>query len=147
MIILQGLFFPPVHTHCDRRYPLLHVVCYSGVQVETMLSLKGSRGRSLVAKAAYSGNKAMFEAVSTTIGERLTPEMVTYQPVSTENHLCTSIMFHNRTTGPVLCQGYSPHQHCCRHPNCYVKIRNEKLVGAIGPDLIAICDGTETLQK
>ena len=36
-----------------------------------MLLLTGSRGQSLAVEAAYSGDKAMFEAVITAIGERL----------------------------------------------------------------------------
>ena len=59
------------------KYPLLHVVCYSGVQMETMLLITGSRGRSLAAKVAYSEDKAMFKAVSTAIEERLQLNQVT----------------------------------------------------------------------
>ena len=65
---------------------LTYVECFSGVQVETMLSLRGSGGKSMVAKAAFSGDKATFEAVLTAIGERLQPKQVTYEPVSTEYH-------------------------------------------------------------
>ena len=42
-----------------------------------MLSLTGSRGQSLVKQATRGGDKAMFEAVSMAIGERLHPEQVT----------------------------------------------------------------------
>ena len=74
-----ALLFPDTYVLsacCDRKYPLLYVLCDSDVQVETMLLLMGSRGQSLMAQAAYSGDKATFDAVSTAIGERLEPEQV-----------------------------------------------------------------------
>ena len=50
-----------------------------GVQVETMLSITGFEGRSLVAQAAFSGDKATFEAVTTALVTRLPPEEVRYR--------------------------------------------------------------------
>ena len=64
---------------CDRRYPLLYVVCYSAFQIETMLLLTGSTGQSLVEQAAKCWDKAMFEAVFTAIREKLQPEQVIYR--------------------------------------------------------------------
>ena len=49
---------------------------FLGVQVETMLSITGFEGRSLVAQAAFSGDKATFEAVSTALVKKLRPEQV-----------------------------------------------------------------------
>ena len=65
-----------LNTHGDRKYPLLYVICYSGLQVETMLSLTGFEGQSLAAQAASGGDKSTFEAVSTSLRERLRPEKV-----------------------------------------------------------------------
>ena len=45
-------------------------------QVETMLTLRGSRGCSLLALAAASGDKATFESLLTTVQEKLSPEQV-----------------------------------------------------------------------
>ena len=50
-----------------------------GVQVETMLSITGFEGGSLVAQAAFSGDKAKFEAVTTALITRLPPEQVRYR--------------------------------------------------------------------
>ena len=52
---------------------------FLGVQVETMLSTTDFEGRSLVAQAAFSGDKATFEAVSTALVEKLPPEEVRYR--------------------------------------------------------------------
>ena len=52
---------------------------FLGVQVETMLSTTGFEGRSLVAQAAFSGDKATFEAVTTALVTRLPPEGVRYR--------------------------------------------------------------------
>ena len=49
---------------------------FSPDQVKTMLTLKDSMGRSLLALAATSGDKVTFESVLTTIQEKLTPEQV-----------------------------------------------------------------------
>ena len=58
-----------------KRSPdILHM--FLGVQVETMLSTTGFNGRSLVAQAAFTGDKATFEAVSTALVARLRPEQV-----------------------------------------------------------------------
>ena len=60
-----------------------------GVQVETMLSITGFKGGSLVAQAAFSGDKATFEAVTTELVTRLPPEGVRYRlfslPISLAN--------------------------------------------------------------
>ena len=45
-------------------------------QVETMLTLRDSRGSSLLALAATSGDKATFESVLTTVQDKLNPEEV-----------------------------------------------------------------------
>ena len=45
-------------------------------QVETMLTLRDSDGQSLLALATYSGDKATFESVLTTVQEKLSPEQV-----------------------------------------------------------------------
>ena len=52
---------------------------FIGVQVETMLSTTGFEGRSLVARAALTGDKATFEAVSTALVAKLPPEEVRYR--------------------------------------------------------------------
>ena len=58
-----------------KRSPdILHM--FLGVQVETMLSTTGFNGRSLVAQAARTGDKATFEAVSTALVKKLRPEQV-----------------------------------------------------------------------
>ena len=44
-----------------------------------MLSITGFEGRSLVAQAALSGDKATFEAVTTALVTRLRPEQVRYR--------------------------------------------------------------------
>ena len=49
---------------------------FLGVQVETMLSITGYNGLSLVAVAAFTGDKATFEAVSTALVAKLRPEQV-----------------------------------------------------------------------
>lgn len=48
----------------------------SGLQVEEMLKLNGWNGRSLLASAAFRGDKATFEAVLTAVQTRLPPEEV-----------------------------------------------------------------------
>ena len=53
--------------------------CFCGVQVETMLSITGFEGRSLVAQAAFTGDKATFEAVSTALVTRLGSDQVRYR--------------------------------------------------------------------
>ena len=52
---------------------------FLGVQVETMLSITSFEGRSLVAQAAFSGDKATFDAVTTALATRLPPEEVRYR--------------------------------------------------------------------
>ena len=52
---------------------------FLGVQVETMLSITGFEGRSLVAQASLSGDKATFEAVTTALVTRLRSEQVRYR--------------------------------------------------------------------
>ena len=52
---------------------------FLGVQVETMLSITGFKGWSLVAHAAFLGDKATFEAVTTALVTRLPPEGVRYR--------------------------------------------------------------------
>lgn len=54
------------------------IIYHPDVQVEVMILLTRFEGRSLVAEAALSGNKATFEAVLTTLRERLHPDQVTY---------------------------------------------------------------------
>ena len=44
-----------------------------------MLSVMGFEGRSLVAQAAFVGDKATFEAVTTALVTRLPPEGVRYR--------------------------------------------------------------------
>ena len=48
----------------------------SGMQVENMLNLRGWHGRSLLASAAFRGDKATFEAVLSAAKARLQPEQV-----------------------------------------------------------------------
>ena len=55
---------------------------FVGVQVETMLSITGFEGLSLVAQAAFVGDKATFEAVTTALVTRLRPEGVRYRSFS-----------------------------------------------------------------
>ena len=43
-----------------------------------MLLITGFMGRSLVAQAACSGDKATFEAVTTVLVEKLQPDQVRY---------------------------------------------------------------------
>ena len=45
-------------------------------QVDTMLTVRDSVGRSLLALAAASGDKATFESVLTTVQDKLSPEQV-----------------------------------------------------------------------
>ena len=56
---------------------ILHI--FLGVQVATMLSITGFNGRSLVAQAAFSGDKATFEAVTTALVTRLRSDQVRYR--------------------------------------------------------------------
>ena len=48
-----------------------------------MLGQRGFRGRSLLATAAFQGDKATFEAVWTTLRESLPAEQVRLKKVST----------------------------------------------------------------
>ena len=52
---------------------------FLGVQVETMLSITGFNGRLLVGHAAFSGDKATFEAASTALVTRLRSDRVRYR--------------------------------------------------------------------
>ena len=57
---------------------ILHM--FLGVQVETMLSITGFEGMSsLVAQATLSGDKAIFEAVTTALVTRLGSNQVRYR--------------------------------------------------------------------
>ena len=47
-----------------------------GTQLETLLTQRGLRGRSLLAKAALQGEKASFEAVLEAVRTRLTADQV-----------------------------------------------------------------------
>ena len=47
-----------------------------GTQLETLLTQRGFRGKSLLAAAALQGNKASFEAVLEAVRTRITPDQV-----------------------------------------------------------------------
>jgi len=67
--------------HTDVGAIMWHISC--DFQVETMLLLTGFKGLSLVAEAAFGGDKATFEAVSTAIQERIQQEQVRYRLFAT----------------------------------------------------------------
>jgi len=71
--MIDTIFLP-----CSDKHPESHAIRDFLTQMETILTRRGFKGRSLMQEAAIGGDQSIFEAVSTTLGEGLPTEQVWY---------------------------------------------------------------------
>ena len=125
-----------------------------------MLLITGFKGRTLVAQAAFSGDKAIFEAVTAALLARLRPEQVRYRlfpaDIMVEGMSCFLRLDDrhiNISGGPLKIQyiflhrGHYAHWKYIGKAICYDETGKEIMVVIHLLDLIAIHGCTKTFRR